>query len=96
MHLNHETNSFGISFVAVDYCENPRVAYRYMLEGIDKGWVEASGSHEAYYANVPSGKYIFRVGIVGDDSSEINLRVIVATPGGFRGGLSAYMSFWLP
>jgi len=80
VHLNHETNSFGISFVAVDYCENPRVAYRYMLEGIDKGWVEASGSHEAYYANVPSGKYIFRVGIVGDDSSEINLRVIVATP----------------
>lgn len=80
VHLGHETNSFGISFVAVDYCENPRVAYRYMLEGIDKGWVEASGSHEAYYANVPSGNYIFRVGIVGDDSSEISLRVIVERP----------------
>ena len=66
--------------MAVDYCENPRVAYRYMLEGIDKGWVEASGSHEAYYANVPAGNYIFRVGILGDDSSEISLRVFIERP----------------
>ncbi len=78
--LDHESNSFGISFVAVDFCENPRVDYRYMLEGIDKGWVEASGSHEAYYANVPAGNYIFRVGIVGDDTSEISLKVIVERP----------------
>ena len=80
VHLDHESNSFGISFVAVDYCENPRVAYRYMLEGIDKGWVEASGSHEAYYANVPAGEYIFRVGILGDESSEISLRLFVERP----------------
>lgn len=66
--------------MAVDYCENPRVAYRYMLEGIDKGWVEASGSHEAYYANVPAGNYIFRVGILGDDTSEISLRVFIERP----------------
>lgn len=78
--LDYESNSFGISFVAVDYCENPRVAYRYMLEGIDKGWVEASGSHEAYYANVPAGNYIFRVGILGDDSSEISLRGFIERP----------------
>ena len=78
--LDYESNSFGISFVAVDYCENPRVAYRYMLEGIDKGWVKASGSHEAYYANVPAGNYIFRVGILGDDSSEISLRVFIERP----------------
>ena len=78
--LDYESNSFGISFVAVDYSENPRVAYRYMLEGIDKGWVEASGSHEAYYANVPAGNYIFRVGILGDDSSEISLRVFIERP----------------
>lgn len=80
VHLDYESNSFGISFVAVDYCENPRVAYRYMLEGIDKGWVEASGSHEAYYANVPAGDYVFRVGILGDDSSEISLRVFIERP----------------
>ncbi len=80
VHLNHESNSFGISFVAVDFCENPRVTYRYKMEGIDKDWVEAAGSTEAYYANVPAGKYIFRVGIVGDDNSEISLKVIVDRP----------------
>ncbi len=80
VHLDHKSNSFGISFVAVDFCENPRVAYRYMLEGIDKGWVEAAGSHEAYYANVPPGKYIFHVEIVDDPESEISLKVIVSPP----------------
>lgn len=80
VHLDNESNSFGISFVAVDFCENPRVAYRYMLEGVDKGWVEASNSREAYYANVPPGDYKFHVGIVGDEDSEISLKINVATP----------------
>lgn len=78
--LDNENNSFGISFVALDYCENPRSTYRYMMEGIDKGWVEVSGSHEAYYANVSPGSYVFKVGIVGDDSCEIRLKVTVLPP----------------
>ncbi len=80
IHLDHDHNSFGISYVAVDYCENPRVAYRYKMDGIDKDWVEAGGSTEAYYANVPSGTYIFHVGISGDENSHISLRVIVEGP----------------
>lgn len=78
--LEYDNNSFGISFVAVDFCKNPRVTYRYMLEGFDKGWVEASGTREAYYANIPPGDYRFKAGIVGDDNNEISLNVTVGEP----------------
>lgn len=80
IHLDHDCNSFGISFVAVDYCASPRVTYRYMMEGIDKGWIEASGSREAYYANVSPGEYLFKVGLAGDESNEISIKVIIARP----------------
>lgn len=80
IHLDHDCNSFGISFVALDYCASPRVAYRYMLEGVDKGWIEASGSREAYYANVPPGEYLFKAGTIGDDDHEIAIKVMIAGP----------------
>jgi len=80
IYLDHNCNSFGISFVAIDYCSNPRVKYRYKMDGIDNGWIEASDSREAYYANVNPGTYIFHVGIVGDNDNEISVKVIVERP----------------
>jgi ligand-binding sensor domain-containing protein/signal transduction histidine kinase len=38
-----------------------RIRFRYMLEGFDKGWSDASPSRVAYYTNVPPGQYQFRV-----------------------------------
>jgi signal transduction histidine kinase/CheY-like chemotaxis protein/ligand-binding sensor domain-containing protein len=35
--------------------------FRYKLEGFDAGWVEAGNRRAAYYTNVPSGRYRFRV-----------------------------------
>jgi signal transduction histidine kinase/ligand-binding sensor domain-containing protein len=35
--------------------------FRYKLEGFDANWVEAGNRRAAYYTNVPSGKYRFRV-----------------------------------
>lgn len=78
--LEHDNNSFGISFVAVDYCKNPRITYRYKLEGFDKNWVEATGTHEAYYANLPPGNYRFKAGIVGDDNKETALKISIGVP----------------
>lgn len=78
--LDYSRNSFGISFVAVDYCENRRVAYRYKMDGIDDGWIEATDTREAYYANVAPGTYMFHVGINGDDKSTISLKIIIEGP----------------
>ncbi|HEY0784954.1 MAG TPA: two-component regulator propeller domain-containing protein [Acidobacteriaceae bacterium] len=46
----------GLSFVAP-----LKVRYRYRLEGLDKGWVEAGSRRTAFYTNVPPGTYRFLV-----------------------------------
>ena len=38
-----------------------RIRFRYMLEGFDKIWSDASPSRVAYYTNLPPGNYHFRV-----------------------------------
>ena len=38
-----------------------RITFRHMLEGFDKKWIDAGSRREAYYANLPPGKYRFRV-----------------------------------
>ncbi len=41
---------------------SPRqLRFRYQLEGIDTGWVQAGSRREAYYTRLPPGDYLFRV-----------------------------------
>lgn len=66
----------GLSFVAPQ-----KVRYRYKLEGFDKNWVEAGARREAFYTNVPPGRYRFLVlssnndGVWSTEPSGFNLRV---------------------
>ena len=62
-------NGFSISFAALDYSEHERTHYYYMMEGFDKYWVDAGNNHEAYYANLPAGKYTFKVRITNNNRS---------------------------
>ena len=62
-------NGFSLSYAALDYSEHERTHYYYMMEGFDKYWVDGGNSHEAYYANLPSGKYIFRVRATNNNQS---------------------------
>ncbi|WP_455609317.1 hybrid sensor histidine kinase/response regulator transcription factor [Bacteroides rodentium] len=69
IHLEHDQNSFSISFAALDYSEFDRVHYQYHLEGFDNYWIDARNNREAYYANLPVGEYIFHVKITNNDKS---------------------------
>ncbi len=69
IHLDHDQNSFSISFAALDYGEYERVHYHYKLEGFDTYWIHARNNREAYYSNLPAGKYTFRVKITNTDNS---------------------------
>lgn len=69
--LKHNQSSFAISFAAIEYGEYERVRYFYMLEGFDKFWIDAHNNREAYYSNLPAGKYKFKVKITNYENTVI-------------------------
>ncbi len=58
---NLELHYTGLSFVAPE-----RVAFRYRLVGLDADWIDAGKRRIAYYTNLPSGQYTFRVTACND------------------------------
>ena len=60
--LNHSENIFSIEFAALDFFDPGKVKYQYMLEGFDKGWVNADNRiRKASYTNLDEGDYVFKV-----------------------------------
>ncbi|QSQ21301.1 PAS domain S-box protein [Pyxidicoccus parkwayensis] len=50
-----------LHWAALTFVAPEKVRYRYWLEGVDPGWVEAGDRRVAYYTNLPPGEYRFRV-----------------------------------
>ncbi len=83
--LENWQNNFSISFAALDYSEFERVHYKYRLEGYDDFWIEApNNTREAYYANVPAGRYVFKVQVTNNEETmvlaEDSLMVTIGQP----------------
>lgn len=88
--LSHEQNSFSISFAAVEYGEYERVDYQYMLDGFDDHWIDAHNNREAYYSNIPAGKYEFKVKVTNRDQTAVvaeNAIKVIIEP-------SRWLSWW--
>ena len=82
--LSHEQNGFSISFAAVEYGEYERVDYMYKLEGFDSHWIDAHNNREAYYSNIPAGRYDFKVRVTNADYTDVvaenSIRVVIEKP----------------
>jgi ligand-binding sensor domain-containing protein len=52
---------FSFSFAGIHLAAPQRVQYRYMLEGLDRAWVDAGTRRVAYYTSIPHGHYRFLV-----------------------------------
>ncbi len=61
-HVHFQFDYAGLSFSAPQ-----KVRYRYMLEGLDRGWTEAGARRSAYYTNIRPGRYTFRVQAANND-----------------------------
>jgi len=55
-------HSFSIGFAALDFSRPANLRYRYRLEGLDAGWLEAGPTaRRASYTNLAPGRYVMRV-----------------------------------
>jgi two-component system sensor histidine kinase ChiS len=59
--LPYNKNYLGFEFAALNYVNTSKNQYKYMMEGIDKSWVDAGTRRFADYPNLKHGKYIFKV-----------------------------------
>ncbi|MCM1178275.1 MAG: response regulator [Bacteroides sp.] len=79
--LRHDENFFDIRFSAIEFIDNSKCEYAYMLEGFNTGWVY-TGSGVASFTNVPPGKYTFKVKCTNGDkvwngeTADISIRIM--------------------
>ncbi|AJP73384.1 sensor histidine kinase [Sphingomonas hengshuiensis] len=61
------TTSLTIAYTALSLSVPSRVAFRYRLEGIDKGWIDPGARREAVYSGMGPGSFRFQVIAANDD-----------------------------
>lgn len=62
--LSHSQNIFSIDFTALHFSSPEDNTIQYILEGYENKWRSATGEKSAYYLNVPTGSYKFRLKVV--------------------------------
>lgn len=77
--VNLEIQYTGLSFI------NPElITFKYKLEGLDEGWIDAGMRRTAYYSHLPPGSYAFRVIAANRDGvwNEVGatIQIMVITP----------------
>ncbi len=69
LNLEHDQNHITFKFNAVDYVAGKHLQYQYKLLGFDKDWSPLSEYNQAVYANLPEGKYTFKVRAIQHDGT---------------------------
>ena len=59
--LNHNQNSFTVSYSAIEYISSSTTQYEYQLDGLDKSWNNVGNQRIVTYANIPHGSYTFNL-----------------------------------
>ena len=59
--LPRNTERIEFHFTAPTYHSSENIKFKYKLESFDKDWVDAGSQKIAYYTNIPSGSYEFKV-----------------------------------
>lgn len=78
--LNHDRNMFTIEFSTLTFTDQERVCYTYILDGYEDRWHDNGINRFASYANVPPGRYVFRVKPTDGTSPECSITIIIRPP----------------
>ncbi|WP_374570783.1 two-component regulator propeller domain-containing protein [Phenylobacterium sp.] len=97
--------SVTIDYTAPSLSAPDRVRFRYRLQGVDRGWVEAGARRSALYAGLGPGRYRFQVTAMNNDgvwnpsgaSVELRIPPTLLQSWWFRGALAALaaLALWL-
>ena len=58
--LAPDQNFLSFMFSVLDYTAPEQNTYRYRLDGLDTGWINAGTRHYAAYTDLQPGDYVFR------------------------------------
>lgn len=82
--LKHNQAMFTFEFAALNFNNQNRVSYRYILEGYEKEWHYNGRNRIASYTNVPPGDYTFVVNTMDESNpgldSSYSLHVVILPP----------------
>lgn len=82
--LKYNQSSFSFEFSALNYTLPSKNQFSYKLEGFDKDWIYNGTRRNAYYTNIPPGKYVFLVKGSNNDglwnNTPAKLKVIIKPP----------------
>ena len=65
--LPPRTSALSVAYTAYSLAVPDRVRFKYRLEGLDTVWQDAGGRREAFFTNLPPGRYRFHVIASNDD-----------------------------
>lgn len=75
---------YSFEYVGLNLNNPASTHCRYMLDGFDRGWVDAGGRRTAFYTNLPPRQYMFKVLCANSDGfwsrDEASFRFRVLTP----------------
>jgi len=61
------TEKMEFKYTALSFAVPKKVKFKYKLLGVDSDWVSAGTRRVAYYTNLPSGEYVFKVIAANND-----------------------------
>ena len=59
--LTPGSHRYVFGYSALSFVAPEKVQFKFKLEGYDKDWISAVGDRKAFYTNIPTGDYTFRV-----------------------------------
>ncbi len=82
--LNHRQNFFTFEFSALDFMQPQKIQYAYMLEGVDRSWVQNQNRRLANYTAIEPGTYVFKVRSTNSEQiwqeNETRLKISIIPP----------------
>lgn len=59
--LDYRDDVVTFEFAALDFVDSSRNRYRYMLEGLNAGWIDLGSHHRVTFTDLDAGDYVLRV-----------------------------------